>query len=176
MAQGIVLLLDRAADRAVRRCWRRLDEAGIPSLTSLSHRRHVPHVSLIVARRVALGHWQDELRRGFFAGPELPLSLGAAEAFADGGWVYLPVEGVDRGAHRRLLAALKDDVEAVWEHYLPDQWIPHCTIAGGLDGDQVAAAVALLGDGEGAPIRATARSAAIIDAQTGDVLPLAVDG
>jgi hypothetical protein len=49
MAKGIVLLVDAESTRAIRQCWGQLEAAGIPSLESFTHRRHEPHVSLVVA-------------------------------------------------------------------------------------------------------------------------------
>ena len=172
MAQGIVLLLDSEADAAVRAYWQRLDDAGIPSVRSWTHGRHVPHISLVVAERVKVGAWLDALREGFFAGPPVGIRLGPVDAFRDGGWVYLGVEGLDRAAHRDLVTSLGDDVADRWEHYLPGAWVAHCTLAGGLDAGRVSDALAVLG--AAAPIQAVVDSAAVIDSETGTVQPLAV--
>jgi hypothetical protein len=166
VAQGIVLLLDGAADAAVRACWRRLHEAGVPSLTTYTHGRHVPHISLVVAERVEVGAWLATLREGWFAGPPVSVELGPVGTFREGGWVFLGADGLDRPAHRRLVASLGDHVTDPWEHYLPDQWVPHCTLAGGLDARQVDAALEVLA-GSGVPITATIVSAAVVDATSG---------
>lgn len=173
MAQGIVLLLDDEADAAVRVCWQGLEEAGIPSLVTHTHGRHVPHISLVVAELIEVGEWLAVLRDGWFAGPPVSVRLGPVGTFPDGGWVFLGVVGLDRSAHVRLVASLGNHVSDLWEHYLPDMWVPHCTLAGGLDASQVAEAEALLG-GAGLTIAATAESAAVIDSRTGVVLPLDV--
>ena len=171
MAQGIVLLLDDDADAAVRACWQRLDEAGIPSLATYTHGRHVPHISLVVAERIEVGEWLGPLREGWFSGLPAPVELGPVATFPDGGWVFLGVDGVDRSAHRRLVASLGDDLTDPWEHYLPDHWVPHCTLAGGLDADEVEAALELLA-GCRLPISATIESAAVVDATSGDMRTL----
>ncbi|TMB86903.1 MAG: 2'-5' RNA ligase family protein [Chloroflexi bacterium] len=175
MGQGIVLLLDGEADATVRACWQRLDDAGIPSLTTYTHGRHVPHISLVVAERVEVGGWRGALREGWFAGPPVSVQLGPVDSFPEGGWVFLGVDGLDRSAHRRFVASLGDDVTDPWEHYLPDRWVPHCTLAGGLDPDQLDAALEVLA-GSWLPIAATIDSAAVIDAECGSIrrlLPVA---
>jgi hypothetical protein len=176
VGQGIVLLLDVDADAAVRACWRRLDEAGIPSLTTHTHGRHVPHISLVVAERIEVGEWLGELREGWFAGPPVSVELGPVGTFPEGGWVFLSAGGVDRSAHSRLVASLGDDVTDPWEHYLPDHWVPHCTLAGGLDADEVESALEVLA-GSRVPIVATIESAVVVDAESGAIrrLPLAGD-
>lgn len=173
MAQGIVLLLDGDADSAVRECWRSLDEAGIPSLATFTHGRHVPHISLVVAERIEVGAWMPVLREGWFTGPPASIQLGPVGTFPEG-WVYLGVEGLARSAHRRLVAALGDDVTDPRDHYLPGQWLPHCTLAGGLDAGQMEAAIEVLA-GSGLPIAATVDSAAVVDSESGAIRRLLTD-
>jgi hypothetical protein len=48
VAHAIEMLFDDQADAAVRSLWRTLSGAGLPSLATLTHRRHRPHVSLAV--------------------------------------------------------------------------------------------------------------------------------
>jgi hypothetical protein len=55
-----------------------------------------------------------------------------------------------------------------WEHYLPDQWVPHCTLAGGLEASEVDAALDVLA-ASGVPITATIDSAAVVDAKSGAI-------
>lgn len=43
---SVCLLLDEAADHAVRRLWRQLEEDGVPTLAGYTHGRHVPHLTL----------------------------------------------------------------------------------------------------------------------------------
>jgi hypothetical protein len=175
VGQGIVLLLDGDAEAAVRACWRRLDQAGVPSLTTYTHRRHVPHISLVVAERIEVGEWLRKLREEWFSGPPVSVELGPVGTFPEGGWVFLGVDGVDRSAHRRLVASLGDDVTDPWEHYLPDQWVPHSTLAGGLDASEVDTALEVLA-GSGVPITATIESAAVVDAKSGAIRRLPLTG
>jgi 2'-5' RNA ligase len=167
MAKGIVLLLDAESTRAIRQCWRRLEAAGIPSLESLTHRRHEPHVSLVVADEIATGGWMDVLRAGFFPAEPMRIELGPAEVFP-GGWLYLSVSGLPAPSHARLIAALGGDANGVWEHYLPQNWVPHCTLAGDLSELQSASAVEVVGSAP-PPKAATVMSAALVDSETGDL-------
>lgn len=146
--------------------WDRLEAAGIPSLRSFTHRRHRPHISLVVADRLDAGGWQDELRASLFEGELLGLELGPAAAFP--GWVYLAVAASPRlaGAHARVFATLGRSAEGVWEHCRPDKWVPHCTLAGELSPEQAEEAFRLAGSAP-LPIRATVAAAMIVDAETG---------
>jgi hypothetical protein len=46
MALSVCLLPDETGERAVRRLWHRLEGAGVPTLLSHTHGRHVPHLTL----------------------------------------------------------------------------------------------------------------------------------
>jgi hypothetical protein len=47
---AVCLLFDPRSERAVRALWDRLERAGVPSLRSHTHGRHVPHISYAVLR------------------------------------------------------------------------------------------------------------------------------
>jgi 2'-5' RNA ligase len=167
MAKGIVLLFDAESTRAIRRCWQQLEAAGIPSLESFTHRRHEPHVSLVVADEIATGDWVAVLQTGFFPADPIRIELGPVDSFP-GGWVYLGVGGLPAPNHATLVTALSRDATRMWEHYLPQNWVPHCTLAGDLSDQQVTAAIEVAGS---TPLPATVSivSAALIDAETGDL-------
>jgi hypothetical protein len=72
------------------------------------------------------------------------------------------------------LLAFHADVQAViagqleqWPYYLPGNWVPHCTLAEGLDKAQAAQAFGLLYGYE--PITATISGAGIKDTVTGSI-------
>jgi hypothetical protein len=89
VAYAIELFFDEQADTAVRRLWRRLAASGLPSLETLGHCRHRPHVSLTVvetARLPAVADVEDlvDARR-------LPaLRFSALGTFGGGGGVPVP--------------------------------------------------------------------------------------
>jgi 2'-5' RNA ligase len=170
MAKGIVLLFDAESAGAIRAGWRQLEAAGIPSLESFTHRRHEPHVSLVVADEIAIGGWMDVLRTGFFPADPMRIELGQAGVFP-GGWLHLGVTGLPSSIHADVIAALGEDAKGVWEHYLPESWIPHCTLAGGLSDHQSASAIRVV---RSAPLPTTVSimSAALTDSETGDQLLL----
>jgi hypothetical protein len=171
MAQGVVLQFDAATGEAVKACWRELEAAGVPSLGSFTHGRHEPHVSLIVADRLVVGDWLATLRDEFFAGDPLRVSLTGVATFP-GGWVYLAVEGLPRAGHTRLVSSLGRDADGIWEHYLPGEWVPHCTLAGGLTEQQVQTAATRVRTSR--PPSTTIAGAALVDADTGHIERLPV--
>jgi 2'-5' RNA ligase len=167
VAKGIVLLFDAETTRTIRECWRQLEAAGIPSLESFTHRRHEPHVSLVVADEIATGGWMDTLRAGFFPADPLRIEVGPAGVFP-GGWLYLGVDGLPAASHTTLIAALGRDATGVWEHYLPRNWVPHCTLAGDLSEQQRASGIEVVRSVP-LPEAVSIMSAALVDSETGDL-------
>ena len=49
MSRGVVLWLDPDASASIRLIWDALADRGLPSLATMTHQLHRPHVSLIVA-------------------------------------------------------------------------------------------------------------------------------
>jgi 2'-5' RNA ligase len=172
MADALEMYFDRQADAAVRGLWKLLADAGLPSLATRTHRRHRPHVSLTVAEslarvdvaplRAALTAHRPALRLyvlGTFPGSEGALFLGVvvtAELLA---------------FHAEVHAALAGQRVAHWPYYQPGNWVPHCTLAEGLDRAEAAAAFGLLHGYE--PIAATVTAIGIKDTATGSVNLLA---
>ena len=167
MARGIVLLFDAETTRAIRQCWRQLEAAAIPSLESFTHRRHEPHVSLVVADAIVTGGWMDVLQAGFFPADPMRIELGPAGVFPDG-WLYLGVDGLPVSSHAAVIAALGGDAIGVWEHYLPANWVPHCTLAGALTEQQLASAIEVVRSVP-LPKAVAIMSAALVDSETGDL-------
>lgn len=139
VANALELVFDRATDAAIRAMWASLEARGLPSMASRSHGRHRPHVSLVVADRVSV----DQARYAVADlddVSELCLRLGSVAVFPGrSGVLYLGIVPTRRlltlhhEVHGRLAAA---GVEAD-RHYLPDAWVPHCTLAQGLAPEQV---------------------------------------
>ena len=61
MTLSVCLTLDAAAERAVRALWQRLEEAGIATLLTHTHGRHIPHLTLASLRSWDLEPVQKEL-------------------------------------------------------------------------------------------------------------------
>ncbi|WP_299034805.1 2'-5' RNA ligase family protein [uncultured Pseudokineococcus sp.] len=145
MAQTAELLLDAATEDAVLAQWRALVEADLPSQARHTGETNRPHVTLAVAG--ALPDDLDEPLRHAAGDLPLPVRLGP-----------LVVLGGRRHVLARLLVATPDllalharTAEVVRgcpdrsELVEPGAWTPHVTLARGLSGEQVAAALAALG-------------------------------
>ena len=162
------MYFDDQADAAVRRLWQVLAEAGLPSLATHTHRRHRPHVSLAVAESLAAADLAA--LRTVLTSRRPVLSLYVLGTFpGSGGALFLGVTvTADLLAfHGGVHAALAGQPAGHWPQYLPGRWVPHCTLAEGLDKAGAAMAFGLLYGYE--PITATVASAGIKDTRTGEV-------
>lgn len=137
--QSLELVPDGAGREAVRAVWRRLSEAGLPSLAD--HRGQSNEVHLTVVEADDLEGAPDRARGALL--PLLPLEL--------------PVTGATVLGVRRLAAVLTLDVPSTLTAAVealragldvpPDHvWLPHVTLARRLDMDTASSVLAAVGD------------------------------
>lgn len=172
MADVLAVFFDDEADAAVRALWQRLERAGVPSLSSRTHRNHRPHVSFAVAGAIP-AKARTALRRdlellslpnlwlytlGTFPTNENVLFLGAV---ADTELIAV---------HSAVHDALAGKVRNPSAYYLPGAWVPHCALAEDITPEQFVAGMAALHPIE--PIRATIAGLGIVDTKTGEVSEL----
>lgn len=160
MAQTLEFFFDGEADAAVRGLWRGLSEAGVQSPA-----RHRPHVTFAAAQTIPAGTrnaLREDLR--LLSIPALWLSTLAA---FDGALVLTAVVDTELLAvHSAVHDVLAKRVKQPVAYYLPGSWIPHCTLAEGLEPDQMTAgfaAVYPVGS-----IRARITEIAVVDTHTGE--------
>lgn len=171
MGYSVELVLDAAGDAAVRRLWAVLEEVGVPSLATATHGRHVPHISLTVcdelnvdAAAAALAEAADTRCAtdlilsfpGVFPGPP-PVMFAGVVSTDD----LLGIQAMAR-------KAISPYASSVWEYYLPNRWVPHCTLAMPVDSAKVGLAVETVLCA-GLPITARATAIGIAEISSGDV-------
>jgi 2'-5' RNA ligase len=168
VADALEMYFDDQADAGVRRLWQTLADAGLPSLATLTHRQHRPHVSLTVTESLA-GADLTRLRSVLTAHePTLPLHVLGTFPGTEG-VLFLGVQ-VTAGLlafHADVHAALAGRSIRHWPYYLPGNWVPHCTLAEHLDPAEKAKAFGLLQGYE--PIAARVESVGIKDTATGAI-------
>jgi len=128
----VELLLDGPLEKHVRTLWRRLHEAGLPSLATHAHPTNRPHLTVLTAESLA----------GL---PSLPLPVAAGLG---------PVRMLGRALVRdvTLTAALRE-LHAAARSALagdpwppPPRWIPHVSLALNVPPNRREAALRLLAD------------------------------
>jgi len=167
---AVCLLLDDRSDAALRRLWRRLEDADVPTLLTHTHGHHVPHLTWAALRSYDL----DEVRTSLEALPEQPpvaLHLDAFGTFRRSRcWLAPAVTAplVERQA-AVVDAAVRSGAD-LHRHYRPGSWVPHLTLAPRLHLSDLATVAALVYDV--LPIEAVGVSTALIDTSTGARHPL----
>jgi hypothetical protein len=170
MVAALELYFDPPAERRLRGLWDALEEAGVPSLRELTHRRHRPHLSLVVADRLDPAAVHEALD-GIPPAPPLALSFQYTGLFV-GRVLWLgPSPTAALLAHqaevwRRLTRA---GIQ-VWPLYAPGAWVPHSTLS--MRVPRPALTPAIRRCLEVLPIEATVTSAAVADHARGVLDPL----
>lgn len=171
MALAVCLLFDRDTDRAIRRLWASLEEAGIGTLLSHTHGRHVPHLSYAVLRTFDV-EAITAVVAALPPGPPLDVRFDTVGLFPRGRAALLPA------ATSALLTRQEAVVRAVtgtggdlhW-HYRPGRWIPHCSLTTGTTRELLPVVAVRAFDV--LPIEGRAVDAALIDSASGQHWPLA---
>lgn len=170
MSLSVCLLLDDRSDRAVRQLWRRLEDAGLTTLLSHTHGRHVPHLTLASL----LSYDLEEVRAAL---TELPprkpteLHLDALGMFRRSRcWLGPAASGEILDRQRAVVAAVETTGAQLHRNYRPGAWMPHLTLAPRLHIDDLP--VVARHTFEVLPLTATLDRAALVDTSTGAIHPL----
>jgi 2'-5' RNA ligase len=170
MALAVCLLFDARTDRAIRQLWAQLEEHGIPTLLTHTHRRHVPHVSYAVFRTFHVGQVCEAVG-GLVPDEPVVLRFDAVGLFRRrrAALIAGATEGV---LHQQaeVVAAGEATGAELHHHYRPGSWIPHSSLATSVRRDAMptlaAAAFDIL------PLVAVADRLALVDSGTGQQWPL----
>ena len=168
MSRGVVVWPDDDVVHAVADVWAALETAGIPTLASHTHRRHRPHVSLVVADDLVPDSVQEVL--GSVPGRPLPLLLNSPGVFP-GGILFLTC--VPNTAlleeQRRVHDLVAPIATGMRDHCAPGAWSPHLTIAYDVDDAQLARALPVVLDH--LPIEGWLTRGGVEDGESGERWP-----
>lgn len=139
---SVELLLDEPGDELLRSDWDALKGAGLPSQAGHTAASNRPHITLLAAPRITDEH--DVALAAIAQALPLPISIAGLVLFRTGRGHVLARLGVVSGALLELHRAVHDTLEDVPEvagNCVPDRWVPHITLARGMDADQAARAI-----------------------------------
>lgn len=173
MAYALEMFFDRQAESVVRTMWASLEARGLSSMATASHCNHRPHVSLLVAEHLTPAQARVVVEP-LTEATDVVLRLGSIAVFPGrAGVVYLGVTPTRRllRLHHVLHARLAAVGVESGRHYLPDSWVPHCTLAQGLTPEQVTSAVGAIKRLR--PIDAEVVEVGIQNTETGKITPIA---
>ena len=170
MALAVCLLFDARSDLRMRELWSRLEEAGVSTLASHTHRRHHPHLSYAVLRSWDLTQVQEALCALPAADP-FPLSFHGTLAFPRGRAALAPAITPDVASRQsRTVAALEATGAELHRNYRTGQWVPHVSVATRAPGPRLVTVVKAIADV--LPMTVRVDRAALVDSATGETWPL----
>lgn len=171
MALALSLLFDDRTEAVVRGLWRRLEEAGIPTLLTHTHGRHVPHLTYASLRSYDLPAVTEALLALEDRGP-LELYFDALGTFRRSRCWLAPAASADLVERQATVVRAAESTGAeLHRHYRPGAWMPHLTLAPRLHLADLPCVAGFVYDV--LPFTATADRLALIETSTGErhVLP-----
>ncbi|WP_370616186.1 2'-5' RNA ligase family protein [Mumia sp. Pv 4-285] len=170
MALAVCVLFDRPTERRLRALWARLEEHGVHTLASHTHRRHHPHLSYAVLREWDL----DAVRRALEDLPDggpFAMTCHGTLAFPRGRAALAPSITPDVAARQlAVVDAVRATGADLHRHYGHGAWIPHVSIATRAPGALLPVVVEAVADV--LPMPLVVDRAALIDSGTGRTWPL----
>jgi 2'-5' RNA ligase len=143
MPYAIQAHFDPVADTTVRDCWRRLTEIGIAAPSSGSAAR--PHLTLAGYDTLDVARAAHALATFARSRSAFPLTFSHLGAFLSPSTVLFlgPTPTATLLHFQRAVHEMVTGIGmSPWEHYLPERWVPHCTIALNIDAATLPRAIA----------------------------------
>jgi len=170
VALAVCLLFDPRSERLIRDLWSRLEDAGIATLATHTHRRHHPHLSYVVLRSWDLDRVQSALASLPEAEP-FEMTFHGTVAFPRGRAALAPAVTVDTAVRQwRVATALEATGAELHRNYRSGHWVPHVSVATRAQGAGLATVVKAVADV--LPMTVRVDRAALVDSGTGRTWPL----
>jgi 2'-5' RNA ligase len=170
VALAVCLLFDARSDQLVRELWARLEDEGVATLATHTHRRHHPHLSYVVLRSWDLGPVQEVLAEQPPAEP-FTIDFHGTLSFPRGRAALAPAITADVALRQwRIVTALEATGAEVHRNYQAGQWVPHVSVATRAQGARLATVVRSIADV--LPLSVRVDRAALVDSGTGQTWPL----
>ena len=170
MALAVCLLFDARSAQLMRELWSRLEDEGVATLASHTHRRHHPHLSYVVLRTWDLARVQDALGELPPAEP-FTMSFHGTLAFPRGRAALAPAITADVALRQwRIVTALEATGADVHRNYLAGEWVPHVSVATRAQGAKLATVARAVADV--LPLTVRIDRAALVDSSSGQTWPL----
>jgi len=170
---SLELTFDEASDAAVRREWRALLDAGLPSQAQHKGASNRPHVTMLVRpslEEVAGTGLEDMLPLDLTLGAPLLFGVGRSRVVARSIVPSVSLLHLHAAVHSRAGAPEGQD------HTAPGAWTPHVTLARRVPLEGVAEALAVLADTGGGEMRVRATRLRRWDADTRTITHIAGRG
>ncbi len=147
MAKAVSCWFDSATEAKIQGLWQEISARGFDS--TMSEGPYRPHVTLGVCGELNVSKFSDELRKLAKSIDEVPFDLSSVGIFPnDPPVVFLSLTQTNklRDIHSKIHSLMADHGSAPVPYYLPESWVPHCTLAPWVDRAKVADLVEYLVD------------------------------
>lgn len=138
MPYAIHLFFEKLTENMIQSAWRNLAENGIAPY--MQHSGNRPHLTLAIYQQLNLEACQQRLKTISAAYLPLPLSFQTIGIFPTtpatvflGATVTTPLLEIHAHLHKILQPISSEPLS----YYLPDRWIPHCTLALDLEPESI---------------------------------------
>ena len=170
MSLAVCLLFDAQSQRRIRQLWARLEDLGVGTLASHTHRRHHPHLSYAVLRSWDLAEVREVLE-SLDGGGQVSLSCQGAVVFPRGRVALAPaLSSQVRARQEQVVEALAGTGADLHHNYVRGRWLPHVSVATRARAEQLAVLARTVADV--VPLVLQADRAALVDSGTGEQWPL----
>lgn len=136
---GVIALFDEQTEQIIRNIWDELKEMSISFYADEVVNRK-PHITLASYNHFNVADFIKHMDEFYHDVPEMEISFRSIGSFLKSGALYFtPIVTRElmefHSNHHTFFKQFKDDSESL---YLPDRWIPHCTIANRLSPEKLA--------------------------------------
>jgi 2'-5' RNA ligase len=170
VALSVCLTFDARSEATLRGLWRRLEAAGVPTLLTHTHGRHVPHLTLMSVREHDVAAVTEALEALPVAAAG-PLHLDALGAFRRSRCWLAPAVSQELAARQEAVAdAVAATGAVLHRHYEPGLWLPHVTLAPRLHLHQLPVVAAAVFDV--LPLAVVVERCELVETGTGERRPL----
>ena len=128
MAFSIELHFDEKSNSIIRSMWKKLSEANISDY--MDKYGVFPHISLAVFDDIDIQSVEKLIEKVIKNESTFTLKMSSLGIFpSNQNILFLSPVPSERliNLHTKLHFAIKD-IESNWDYYLPNQWVPHCTL------------------------------------------------
>jgi 2'-5' RNA ligase len=140
VSYAIELMLDPASEAIVRQAWASFAAAGLGD--DMGKLGVHPHIALAVWDE-AVPEQHEVVQAWAESTTSININLHAIGNWQETGVVYLAATPTAAllEMHGQLIEYLGPTGISVWDYYRPGRWIPHCTLAQGLNNRQIPQAI-----------------------------------
>ncbi|EDL66279.1 2'-5' RNA ligase family protein [Bacillus sp. SG-1] len=138
---GVIAVFDKETDEAIREVWQELHEKSI-SFYAHEVMDRIPHITLGSYEKIDERSFIERMDEVYSREKPIDIHFTSLGSFLKSGALYLPPVMTEelKGLHSRHYLAFTQWNNCASTLYMPDKWIPHCTLANRLSQEKLSEA------------------------------------